>query len=361
MAAHTATATATLDAPHTPGRGGNPPPGGAGTRARSARLPRVPRLSGLARGLGRVLGVGVPVALVATFITYGLSALTDTNPAATVLGDLATPQDIERMNHQFGLDKPFLAQYFGWLGNALTGDLGYSYFTTLPVAESVGRALPVDLSITLVAVVVAILVGGTAGIAAALNNGGRLDRAVTAVCSAASTIPPFVLGIGLIILFSVTLPVLPSGGYVPFSEDPGQWVRFIILPGLALSLELTAEITRQLRTSLVGAMRENYVVGATVRGLSVRRVVFGHALRNAVGPALTVIGLYAPRLIGGAVVAEAVFNLPGLGHLALQAADRGDIPVIQGVLVTSIALVLVCNAVVNAALVRLRPAAERRS
>ncbi|OAA23883.1 peptide/nickel transport system permease protein [Frankia sp. EI5c] len=322
---------------------------------------RLPRPGGLVRGLGQLLAVGVPVALLATFVTYGLSALTDTNPAAAVLGDLATPADIERMNHQFGLDRPFLVQYVSWLGNALTGDLGYSYFTTLPVRESVARALPVDLSITLVAALVAVFVGGTAGIAAALNNGGRLDRAVTAMCAAASTIPPFVLGIGLIVLFSVTLPVLPSGGYVPLSEDPGQWLRFIILPGLALSLELTAEITRQLRTSLVGALRENYVVGATVRGLSARRVVFGHALRNAVGPALTVLGLYVPRLIGGAVVAEAVFNLPGLGHLALQAADRGDIPVIQGVLLSSLALVLVSNLLVNVALVRLRPAAERRS
>ncbi|EFC81546.1 ABC transporter permease [Parafrankia sp. EUN1f] len=356
----------TLDVVGSGGRG-QPQP------SRPSRPSRLPRgagllrrwrpsgLSGLARGLGQLLAVGVPVTLLATFITYGMTALTDSNPAATVLGDLATPQDIERMNHQFGLDRPFLVQYVSWLGNALTGDLGYSYFTTLPVRDSVAQALPVDLSITLVAAVVAILVGGVTGIAAALNNGGRLDRAVTAVCAVASTIPPFVVGIGLIILFAVTVPVLPSGGYVPISEDPGRWLKFVILPGVALSVEFGAELTRQIRTSLVGTLRENFVTGATVRGLSVRRVVFGHALRNAVGPALTVVGLYVPRLIGGAVVAEAVFNLPGLGQQALQAAERGDIPVIQGVLVTSIALVLVCNVAVNVALVRLRPAAERRS
>ncbi len=317
------------------------------------------RGGGALRLLRGVLLVGVPVVLLSTFITYGLGALTDTNPAAQVLGETATPADIDRMNHYFGLDRPFLSQYVSWLRHALTGDLGRSYYTTLPVTDSIGQALPVNLSITVLALLLAILAGGALGIGAALSGGGWFDRAVTLLCSAASTVPPFVIGIALIVLFAVTLPILPSGGYVPFTEDPVQWLRYAILPALALGVEGAVAIARQLRTSLVGELRENYVVGADVRGLTTRRVMFGHALRNAAGPAVTVLGYYVPQIIGAMVVAEAVFNLPGLGKLSLDAAAKGDIPVIQGVLITMIGLVVISNLLVNAALLRLTPHARR--
>ncbi|MCK9925098.1 ABC transporter permease [Frankia sp. AgPm24] len=322
------------------------------------------RWGALGRPVLRVLRsavvVWIPVVLLSTFITFGLGALTDTNPAAQVLGETATPADIDRMNHYFGLDRPFLVQYFSWLGHALTGDFGRSYYTTLPVSDSITQALPVNVSITIVALLLGILFGGALGVGAALSGGGWFDRGVTMLCSAASTVPPFVIGIGLIVLFSVTLPVLPSGGYVPIDQDFGQWLRFAILPALALSVDVAVAIARQLRTSLVGELRENYVVGAEVRGLTRRRVVFGHALRNAAGPAVTVLGYYVPQVIGAMVVAEAVFNLPGLGKLSLDAAAKGDIPVIQGVLVTMIGLVVLSNLLVNAALLRLTPHAKRR-
>ncbi|MCK9926753.1 ABC transporter permease [Frankia sp. Mgl5] len=312
------------------------------------------------RPLRSALSVGIPVVLLSTFITYAMGALTDTNPAAQVLGETATPADIDRMNHYFGLDRPLFVQYFSWLGHALTGDLGRSYFTTLPVTDSITQALPVNVSIAVLSVLLAVLVGGGLGIGAALSSGGWFDRAVTMLCSAVATVPPFVIGIGLIVLFSVTVPILPSGGYVPFTEDPGQWLRFAILPSIALSVEAAAGLARQLRTSLVGELRANYITGADVRGLTRRRVVFGHALRNAAGPALTLLGYYIPQVIGAMVVAEAVFNLPGLGKLGLDAASKGDIPVIQGVLVTMIGLVVVCNLLVNAALLRLTPHAKRQ-
>ncbi|MEU8204876.1 ABC transporter permease [Streptosporangium sp. NPDC049046] len=298
----------------------------------------------------------VVVALVSTFITYGLGALGDANPAAAVLGETATPEDIARMSHEFGLDRPFLEQYVTWLGNALTGDLGRSWFTQLPVAESIAQRLPVDLSITGLAVLIAILAGGAAGVGAAVSNGGRFDRIVTAVCAVASTLPAFVVGIGLIVVFAVIVPVFPSGGYVPLTQDPVQWLRLITLPAIALSLDAAADLARQLRTGLVAALRENYVTGAVVRGLPARRVLFRHALRNAAGPALTVLGMHIPRLIGGAVVTEAVFALPGLGQLTGEAALKHDVPVIQGALLTTIALVLVSNVTVNAAVARLRGA-----
>jgi peptide/nickel transport system permease protein len=299
------------------------------------------------------------VFLLSSFLTFTLGALSPSNPAAAVLGETATPADIARMNHEFGLDKPFLQRYFDWLGSALTGDLGHSYFTTIPVADSIGAALPVDLALAGLAVLLAVLLGGAAGIGAALRRGRRLDRAVTFVASALGTLPPFVIGIGLVVIFSVLLKALPAGGYVGPEHGLLPWLRFAILPALALSLDTAASIARQLRTSLVAQLGENYVTGAVVRGLGTRRVLFGHALRNAVGPALTVLGVGLPMILGGAVVTEKIFNLPGLAQLALQASAQHDVPLIQGTLLVTITVVLAGNTLVNLAVLRLTPQGRR--
>jgi peptide/nickel transport system permease protein len=301
----------------------------------------------------------VVVFLFSSLITFTLGALSPSNPAAAVLGETATPADIARMNHEFGLDRPFLMQYADWLASAFTGDLGRSYFTTIPVADSVFAALPVDLALAGLAVLLAVLLGGAAGIGAALRRGGRLDRAVTFVASALGTLPPFVIGIGLIVVFSVLLKALPAGGYVGPQHGLLPWLRFAILPALALSLDIAANIARQLRTSLVAQLGENYVTGAVVRGLGARRVLFGHALRNAIGPALTVLGVGVPTVLGGAIVTEKIFNLPGLAQLTLQAAAQHDVPVIQGTLLVTITVVLACNTLVNLALLRLTPQGRR--
>ena len=263
------------------------------------------------------------------------------------------------MKHEFGLDVPLWQQYVTWLGNALHGDLGRSWFTTVPVSDSIRTALPVDLSIAGLALVMAVLMGGAAGIAAALSNGGVVDRAVTLVCSAVATVPPFVIGMMLIVVFSVKLGALPSGGYVPLEQDPVQWLRFAILPAAALSIDAAGSLARQLRTSLVGAMRENYVTGAEMRGFSRRRVLFGHVLRNASGPALAVLGMAVPTIIGGAVITEKLFNLPGIAQLALVGAEQGDVPVILGTLLVTVVVVLIASMVVNAVQTALNPVARR--
>ncbi|MGY0055726.1 ABC transporter permease [Streptomyces sp. LZ34] len=318
------------------------------------------RLARAPRALGRVLAATATVLLLASLLTFALGALSDANPAAAVLGDNATPAEIARVEAQFGLDRPLYAQYLSWLGNALSGDLGVSWFTGVPVADSIAQALPVDLSIAGLALLLAVVLGGGAGIAAAMNNGGRLDRAITLFCSVLATLPPFLIGIVLIVVFAVQLGTLPTGGYVPLGQSPGQWLRYALLPAVALSLDAAAAIARQLRTSLVGALRENYVTGAEMRGFSTRRVLFGHVLRNAAGPALSVLGLSVPVIIGGAVVTEKIFNLPGIARLSLQAAEEHDIPVIQGALLVTIGVVLIANLAVNAALAALNPAAARR-
>jgi peptide/nickel transport system permease protein len=174
-----------------------------------------------------------------------------------------------------------------------------------------------------------------------------------------STLPAFVVAIGLILLFSITLHWVPSGGYVPMTEDFGAWLSLIILPAVALSVDTVAELARQLRTGLVGTLNENYIIGARVRGLGSSRILFGHALRNGAGPAVAILGMKIPTLLGGAIITETIFSMPGFGLLAGDSALRGDVPVVQGTLVVAILIVLFFNVLVNAALGALRPASRR--
>jgi peptide/nickel transport system permease protein len=326
-----------------------PRPVAAGGGDAAPRGPR-PGRAALAR-LGGGLAVLVPIVAISTFITYSLGALSNSNPAATILGqDAATPAAVAKLDHVLGLDHPLLVQYWHWLTQAAQGNLGRSYFTQIPVAQSISQRLPVDLSIALLAVVLAVLIGGTAGTVAAVRRGGWFDRGVTLACSVVSTLPAFVIGIILVVLFATTAHLLPANGYVGPTTSIPQWLERIILPALALSLQVSADIARQLRTSLVEVLEQNYIVGARVRGLPYRRILFRHALRNASGPALTILGNDFPIMLAGAVAAEAVFSLPGLGQLLLESAQTRDIPVVQGLLLVISCFVIVVNLVVNTTL-----------
>jgi peptide/nickel transport system permease protein len=319
----------------TAGAAGAPPP-----RPRPGRV-------ALAR-IGGGLAVLVPIVFLSTFIAFCLGALSNSNPAATILGqDAATPAAVARLDNYLGLNRPLLVQYWNWLVQAVHGNLGRSYFTQIPVSQSIAQRLPVDLSIAILALILAVLIGGTAGIVAAIRRGGWLDRGITAVCSAVSTLPAFVVGIILVVLFAVTVRVFPANGYVGPSAGLGAWLSHIFLPSLALSLAVSADVARQLRTSLVQALEQNYIVGARVRGLPYRRILFRHALRNAAGPALVVLGNDFPQMLAGAVAAEVVFSLPGLGQLLLESAQTRDIPVVQGLLLVVSTFVIVVNLVVN--------------
>lgn len=311
--------------------------------------------------VGRALSISVPVLLLCSLVTFLLGAAAKQQPADLLLGDAATPEDIARLNHEFGLDRPVLVQYVDWLGHAVRGDFGTSWFTGIPVADSMVQRLPVSLGIAALALALAVVIGTSFGVAAAIRQGGLLDRTVTVVSSTIATIPPFVASIGLIVLFGVLFPVLPTGGYIDPSVDVGGWLRSIILPAIALSLEAAADIARQLRTGLVAALHENYAVGAMIRGFSRRRVLLHHVLRNGSGPAVAALGLQIPRLIGGAVITEAIFSLPGLGQLARDGAMRGDVPVVIGSLIVTVVIVLISSAVVNIVLGVLRPDTRRNA
>ena len=316
--------------------------------AAGAISPRRRRVRSVASKVGGGIVVLVPILVISSFITYSLGALSNSNPAATILGqDAATPAAVAKLDRVLGLDKPLVVQYWDWLTQAAQGHLGTSYFTGIPVSQSIAQRLPVDLSIAILAVILAVLIGGTAGTVAAVRRGGLFDRGVTVVCSAVSTLPAFVVGIVLVVIFAVTWHLLPANGYVGPTGGIWPWLEHVILPSLALALQVAADIARQLRTSLVSVLDQNYITGARVRGLPYRRILFRHALRNASGPALVILGNDFPIMLAGAVAAEAVFSLPGLGQLLLEAAQSRDIPVVQGVLLVVSTFVIVVNLVVN--------------
>jgi len=311
------------------------------------------------RALVRGFAVAVPVLFITSFITFLLGVFADQQPAELLLGETATREDVARLNAEMGLDQPVIVQYITWVGNALRGDLGTSYFTGIPVTDSIIQRLPVSLSIAIFAFLIALVIGSLAGTLAAVRQGGIFDRAVTIVSATIATLPPFVLAIALIVIFGVLWPILPTGGYVDPAFSVSLWFTSLILPAVALSLDAAADVARQLRTGLVGTLGENYIIGARLRGLSGRRILFVHALRNGAGPAVATLGLQVPRLIGGAVIAEAIFSLPGLGQLARDGAMRGDVPVVIGTLVVTVGIVLISSLLVNLVLAALRPEVRR--
>ncbi|PZE25639.1 ABC transporter permease [Curtobacterium sp. MCBD17_028] len=307
----------------------------------------------------RPLAVFVPVFVFGTFITFLLGAITGLNPAYVQLGDAATPSAVARLNHQWGLDKPFLVQYWTWFTDLLHGSLGTSWLDGIPVSTLIGQRILISLSVALVALVIGVLVGALLGALAAVTATSWVDRTITAFTSFISVMPPFTVGIVLVAVFAVQLHLLPSAGFIPLSQGFGPWLSHVIMPAIALSLDMVAGIARQLRAGLVSAYDENYVLGATVHGLSPRRIFFVHVLRNGGGPALALLGLTFPNLLGGAVVTETVFGLSGYGVFASTSALHGDVPSVQGVLVVSIVLVVGFNLLVNIALNRIQPSAAR--
>lgn len=298
------------------------------------------------------LATAVTVFVLATFATFALGAASGSNPAAVALGEVATQEDVDRLNQVFGLDRPFLVRYLDWISGAVTGDLGNSWFTTIPVADSIAQAFPVSLSIASGAILLALLFGVIGGVLAAVSRGGIVDRVVTLLTTVSATVPAFVAAIALILLFAYAIPIFPVAGYVPPEKDLGGWLMCLVLPSIALSLDAGADIARQLRTSLVGTLQENYIIGARVHGLGPGRIVLRHALPIASTPALSVLGVHAPRLIGGAVITEVIFGMPGLGQLANRAALQGDVPVVQGVLLVTIAMVVVIGVIINLVIAR---------
>lgn len=307
----------------------------------------------------RPFAVFIPVFLFGTFITFLLGIISGLDPAYVQLGDAATPEAVARLDHQYGLDRPFFVQYWNWFTDLLHGSLGISWVDGIPISTLIGQRIVISLSVAAVALILGVIVGALFGTLAAVFQTSWVDRGITAFTSFMSAMPPFTVGIILVAVFATQLHLLPSAGYLPLSAGFGTWFSHVILPAIALSFDMTAGVARQLRAGLVSAYGQNYVIGATVHGLGPRRIFFVHILRNGGGPALALLGLNFPNLLGGAVVTETVFGLAGYGVFASTSALHGDVPAVQGVLVVSIVVVVGFNLLVNIALNRIDPAAKR--
>ena len=272
----------------------------------------------------RRLAALVPVLLVVGVVVFALVDLTPGDPAAVILGDNSTPEQVRQLHHGSGLDAPLYRQFVRWIGNAARLRFGQSLFLNRPVTQALlDRAQPTGL-LTLYALAVAVAIGVPAGIIAALRRNSALDRVLMMIAISGVAIPSFMLGIILILIFAVILHWLPAGGYIPFTQNPGGHFRTMVMPAFSLGFASAALLARIVRSSMLDVLREDYVRTAYAKGLRARAVVIRHALRNALIPVVTVVGISLGGLLSGAVVTETVFNLPGMGQLVVQSVLRRD-------------------------------------
>jgi peptide/nickel transport system permease protein len=279
----------------------------------------------------RVLSV-IPVLLIVAVLVFLMLRLVPGDPAAVIAGDTATDEQVQALRARMGLEKPLPAQFAIWIGNVLRGDLGESYFFKKPVAELIGQRLEPTLALGLCALLLAVVVAVPVGVLAAFRQGSWIDRLVMGVSVIGFSMPLFVLAYLLVYVFSVELEWLPVQGYSRIREGLWPWLERLILPSLALSVGYIALIARITRTSVLEVLNEDYIRTARAKGLTEREMLIGHALRNAAVPILTIIGIGIAVLIGGAVVTESVFAIPGLGRLTVEAVLSRDFPVIQALI-----------------------------
>ncbi|MGP3942637.1 ABC transporter permease [Streptomyces sp. 6N106] len=287
----------------------------------------------------------VPSALVvlaiASVVVFGVLHLAPGDPAVLAAGPDASAKTVAAVRHQLGLDASLPRQYLSWLGGVLTGDLGESYVRGVPVATLIGNGLGNTLELTLGAIVLAVLLGGPAGLVLSVAK-GRLIRGATAAATAlAFAIPPYVSGVLLVMVFAITHRILPAGGHISLTADPEIGVQYLIMPALALALPAAAVLARFLSTSIRRVFDEDYIRIGTAKGLRRRRIVLCHALPNALPPVLTVLGIQIGQMLGGAIVVEAIFAWPGVGQLIIDSLKSSDYFVVQNLLLITVTVFVV--------------------
>jgi peptide/nickel transport system permease protein len=297
----------------------------------------------------------IPTLLVVAVAVSLLIYLVPGNPAVMMLGVEATPQAITDLENALGLNDPLHLRLAGWFGRALQGDLGRSYLLDQSVTEAILVRLPVSLSLAVAAMFVALVVGVGAGTLAAVKQNSWIDWLVMVLALLGLSIPNFWLGLNLIFLGAVTLRWFPTGGYVPWSEDPTRFLLHLTLPAITLGLSHAALLARMTRASMIDVLRVDYVRTARAKGLHEWTVVFKHAFRNALIPIITVVGISTGIMIGGAVVIETVFGLPGVGRLIINAVQRRDYPIVQGGILFVTVSYLVVNLLVDLVYVWINP------
>ncbi len=308
----------------------------------------VPESPALLRIVGNRLLLSVPLLLVVSTLTFLLEALIPGDVARTIVGPQGTQEQYLQLKHSLGLDQPLLTRYQQWLESVVRGDFGTSLFNHEPVAVLLSGRLSVTLSLVVGSTLVAAIVGLLIGIAGALRS-DIAGTAVDALSMFGLAIPNFFLGLILIALFAVAIPLFPATGYVPFDESPLDWARSLVLPVVALATPGIAVVAKQTRDSMRVILERPFIRTLRAAGVPRRSIIFKHALRSAAAPVVTVLGLIFVASLGGTVVVESVFAMPGLGGLAVQATTQHDLPLIQGVAVYFTALVVVVNLLIDLA------------
>jgi peptide/nickel transport system permease protein len=294
----------------------------------------------------RVIGV-IPTLIGISILVFAINYLIPGDPALIMAGSEATPEVVASLRQQWGLDQPVYIRYLAWLGNMLTGNLGDSYFSRQTVTQLVGNALPVTVELAILSLLVAVLIAVPTGIVSAVKAGSWFDLAAAAFAFIGLSIPSFWLGIVLIYIFAVYLQVLPAGGFTPLSNGIGANLQSMILPAIALGTFASTQLMRYLRASLLDVLHADYIRTARAKGLREQSVLLAHAVRNALIPFTTVLGVQMGYLLGGTVIAESVFALPGIGRLVLTAVLNRDYQVATGIIFLIAASFVLINLVVD--------------
>ncbi|HEV8308036.1 MAG TPA: ABC transporter permease [Methylomirabilota bacterium] len=297
----------------------------------------------------------VPVLFMASVAVWLLIYLIPGDPALALLGPDVTPEQLQLARARMGLDQPLPVQYALWLGRVTRGDLGVSYLNGLPVRTMLAQRVPVTLQLTAASLIVALLIAAPLGILSAVRPRSWWSRVASGYNALAMAVPTFWLGILLVLLFGLYLRWLPTSGYVPVWEDPARALRFLVLPAITLGAYVSAILARFTRAALLESLEQDYVRTARAKGLRERAVVGSHALRNALIPVVTVLGLQFGAFMGGAVITEAIFDYPGLGRMLLQAILTRDYTVVQGTILFVVCAFVVINLLTDLAYAFLDP------
>jgi peptide/nickel transport system permease protein len=303
----------------------------------------------------RRVAVFIASTALAGVVVFAFMALLPGDPAEVALGVNATPDAVAALRTQFGTDRPPLVQFLEWIGGLVTGDFGTSYVTSSPIGPQIGDRLGVTLVLVLGGMVIALLIAVPTGTFAAVHHRNPLGAAISALSQAGIAMPAFLAGILLVFVFAVKAQMLPSGGYVPIGEDPGEWMRSLLLPWFSLGLVQGAVLMRYVRSAVIDVMHEDFLRTARAKGRGRMGALWRHGLRNAAIPVVTVLGLQLATLLIGAVVVERIFVIPGLGDLLLNGVAGRDLLLVQGVVMVLVAAVLLINLLVDAAYVLIDP------
>ncbi|GEL47939.1 ABC transporter permease [Cellulomonas hominis] len=306
--------------------------------------------------LRRVL-FGAALFVIVSFTTMLLLSFSFDSIVGSRLGSAATAEAIATMKADLGLDRSIVVQYVDWLGNVLRGDFGHAFFTGQSVGEAIPARLGVTMSVVLPALAISAVIAVVLGTLAA-TRGGWVDKAAQGMMLTGYLIPNLLIAILLVVVFAVNLGWVPAGGFTPFSTDPSAWARSVVLPVAAMAFGGAANIANQVRGTMIDELRKDYVRTLRTRGVPTRSIVIRHALRNAAGPALTVLGLTFINLFGAALFIEQVFALPGFGVYSFNVAMQGDFPVLMGLTAFSVALTIGVNLLIDVANGWLNPKAR---